>query len=602
MAQKVSSFTPAGTLDGTEIVPVIQGGGNRRTTVQDIADKANAASIIDDAVPAFDKVYSSSKTKSLVDAEAAARAAADTTLQSNIDLKLNSADYNDRYKGKYTTFPALQTAHPTASAGDYAQVDTGAGSNVINYNWDTQDGWVIGSSVGPTLSTTDDLTEGSTNLYFTTARAIAAVDISGKVDKVAGKQLSTEDYTTAEKTKLSGLTNNTGTAGRISITAGVIDIDAAYIGQNTITTLGTIATGTWQGTAIASGYGGTGFSTYAKGDILYASAVNTLAKLTMGTVPDGYVLTAASGLPVWAAASGGSGGGWGLAGNSITSGQFIGTTNAQDLIFKTNNVTQLKLSAAGVLFHSNNLPAVKQYYYDGGAGSRIGVGQLGGNIQFFGLSGGYQFTWNGGGDLNTTAGTNEWMKINGNTGLTVAKDLTVGGNASIAGSFTVATIGSGPTTNLVKQYYYNAIAANSRYGVGMTNDHPYLQFFIPTNANAAAGWSWNIGGDMQTAGVNEIMRLEQNFGLVITGGISAGSGNRAVASALFDLSSTTKGFLPPRMTLTQWGSIATKAEGLQGWNNSDHGQMWFDGTRSIGFRYNGTKFQGYDGTNWLDLN
>ena len=31
------------------------------------------------------------------------------------------------------------------------------------------------------------------------------VDISGKVDKVEGKQLSTEDYTTAEKTKLSGI-------------------------------------------------------------------------------------------------------------------------------------------------------------------------------------------------------------------------------------------------------------------------------------------------------------------------------------------------------------------------------------------------------------
>lgn len=30
-------------------------------------------------------------------------------------------------------------------------------------------------------------------------------DISGKVDKVSGKGLSTEDYTTAEKNKLSGI-------------------------------------------------------------------------------------------------------------------------------------------------------------------------------------------------------------------------------------------------------------------------------------------------------------------------------------------------------------------------------------------------------------
>lgn len=34
---------------------------------------------------------------------------------------------------------------------------------------------------------------------------VAAVDLSGKVDKVTGKGLSTNDYTTAEKTKLSGI-------------------------------------------------------------------------------------------------------------------------------------------------------------------------------------------------------------------------------------------------------------------------------------------------------------------------------------------------------------------------------------------------------------
>lgn len=42
--------------------------------------------------------------------------------------------------------------------------------------------------------------------------------LSGKVDKVTGKQLSTEDYTTAEKTKLAGLSNydDTALSGRVS--------------------------------------------------------------------------------------------------------------------------------------------------------------------------------------------------------------------------------------------------------------------------------------------------------------------------------------------------------------------------------------------------
>ena len=46
--------------------------------------------------------------------------------------------------------------------------------------------------------------------------------------------------------------------------------------------------------------GGTGFSTYATGDLLYASALNTLSKLAAGT--DTYLLTMAGGVPTWAAA------------------------------------------------------------------------------------------------------------------------------------------------------------------------------------------------------------------------------------------------------------------------------------------------------------
>lgn len=45
-----------------------------------------------------------------------------------------------------------------------------------------------------------------------------------------------------------------GTANRITITGSAIDISASYVGQNSITTLGTIGTGTWQGTAIADAY------------------------------------------------------------------------------------------------------------------------------------------------------------------------------------------------------------------------------------------------------------------------------------------------------------------------------------------------------------
>ena len=53
-------------------------------------------------------------------------------------------------------------------------------------------------------------------------------------------------------------------------------------GQASITTLGTITTGVWNGTAIADTSGGTGLTSYSTGDIIRASGTNTLAKLALG--------------------------------------------------------------------------------------------------------------------------------------------------------------------------------------------------------------------------------------------------------------------------------------------------------------------------------
>lgn len=65
-----------------------------------------------------------------------------------------------------------------------------------------------------------------------------------------------------------------------------------------ITTLGTIATGVWQGTQVGAIYGGTGQTSYTTGDLLYASTTNVLSKLAAGSA--GQVLTMASGAPAWA--------------------------------------------------------------------------------------------------------------------------------------------------------------------------------------------------------------------------------------------------------------------------------------------------------------
>ena len=81
----------------------------------------------------------------------------------------------------------------------------------------------------------------------------------------------------------SGVLNIGGTADRITVNNDSIDISGTYVGQNTITTLGTISTGTWQGTTIATIYGGTGNTSYSIGDILVGAASNALNKLSIGT-------------------------------------------------------------------------------------------------------------------------------------------------------------------------------------------------------------------------------------------------------------------------------------------------------------------------------
>lgn len=95
-----------------------------------------------------------------------------------------------------------------------------------------------------------------------------------------------------------------GTLNRIDVegTASdpIIDISASYVGQASITTLGTIATGTWTATTIGVVYGGTGLTTIAQGDILYGSASNVISKLSKNTTAKRYLAnTGTNNNPNW---------------------------------------------------------------------------------------------------------------------------------------------------------------------------------------------------------------------------------------------------------------------------------------------------------------
>ncbi len=138
--------------------------------------------------------------------------------------------YNDRFKGKYTSLVNLQSAHPTSNDGDSAIVDAGAGTNALEYIWDSEEGWVQGNSVGAT--TTDALAEGSTNLYFTTARVLATV-LTGISFATGGAIVSTDTVLQAFGKIQKQITDLSALLGNATETvAGIVSTGTQTFGGN----------------------------------------------------------------------------------------------------------------------------------------------------------------------------------------------------------------------------------------------------------------------------------------------------------------------------------------------------------------------------------
>lgn len=185
---------------------------------------------------------------------------------------------NAKRNGIYTVTQVGSASTPfiLTRATDFDQsAETVPGSFVFVTNGDTLNntGWVM-SAAGPiTLDTSDIIWSQFSG--------------TGQIDAGAGL------------TKTGNQINVVGTANRIVANADSIDIASTYAGQDTITTLGTVATGTWSATAIAADKGGTGLTSYAIGDLIYASASTTLAKLAASQTGNVLVSKGVNTAPQW---------------------------------------------------------------------------------------------------------------------------------------------------------------------------------------------------------------------------------------------------------------------------------------------------------------
>ena len=146
------------------------------------------------------------------------------------------------------------TRTPDADAA--AEITGGAFVFVEQGTANADNGYVFTHNGTPTLGTTDITVE-----QFSGAGQISA----GAALTKTGNQL---DVAVDDST--------------IEISSDALQIKTTYPGQTSITTLGTIATGTWNATAIGATKGGTGLTSYSTGDIIRASGANTLAALSLG--------------------------------------------------------------------------------------------------------------------------------------------------------------------------------------------------------------------------------------------------------------------------------------------------------------------------------
>jgi hypothetical protein len=127
---------------------------------------------------------------------------------------------SSKFRGTYPSKAALDAAD-AGGEGNYADVDAGTGADVERWIWDTSDAkWVLqqGTSTSETAASIKQKYESNpdTNAFTDADKskltglnnyddtAITAA-VANKVDKVAGKGLSANDYTTPEKTKLAGI-------------------------------------------------------------------------------------------------------------------------------------------------------------------------------------------------------------------------------------------------------------------------------------------------------------------------------------------------------------------------------------------------------------
>jgi hypothetical protein len=272
--------------------------------ITDFDTQVRTSTVSQLAIPTTDLAMNSRKITGLADPasaqDAATKAYVDGVAQ-GLDIK---ASVRLATAANISSLSGAQTIDGTA-------VVTGDRILIKNHTTASQNGIWIANTGGAWTRAADanawtELISAFTFVEEGTANAdtswVSTVNTGGALDTTAITFVqfgAAGTVTAGDGLDSSGNTLFVGAGTGITVNANDVQISATYAGQPSITTLGTIATGTWSATEIAATRGGTGQTTYATGDILYASGTNTLSRLTKPASLDSFLQMTSAGVPSW---------------------------------------------------------------------------------------------------------------------------------------------------------------------------------------------------------------------------------------------------------------------------------------------------------------
>ena len=273
-----TNVTSVGTLDGLAVSgsQTVTMGSNRITNVADPSQAQDAAT-----KSYVDAVKTGLDVKDSVRVATTAAGTLATSFANGSTVDGVTLATGDRILLKNQATASANGIYTVAASGaptratDYdadAEVSGGSFCFVEEGTTNADSGWVV--------STNGDITVGSTSIDY--------AQFSGAGQITAGSGM-TKTGNTLDVVGGNGITAN----------ANSMQIDTTWAGQAAITTVGTIASGAWQGDTIAAEHGGSGISSYSSGDMMYATGATTISKLSKGTGGQFLKMNTGATAPTW---------------------------------------------------------------------------------------------------------------------------------------------------------------------------------------------------------------------------------------------------------------------------------------------------------------